>query len=77
MNIIEINDVTLTVDLGTWGHIHLLCDLAQLWLFASYKLDLGVDSNISDVEYLNNLKINNLLDLEIEGPVHFCMTFSV
>ena len=47
MNIIVINDVTLTVDLGTWGRIHLLCDLAQLWLFASYKLDLGVDSNIS------------------------------
>ena len=74
------NDRTLTVDLGTQGHMHLSHDLAQLWPFTSYKLDLGVDSNIFNVENLRNLRTNYLalmLDLGIEGQIHFCLTFPI
>ena len=41
--------VTLTVDLGTQGHTHSLYDLSYLRLNTSYRLDLGVDSNICKV----------------------------
>ena len=86
MNIIVINDVTLTVDLRTWGHIHLLCDLAQLWLFASYKLDLSVDSNISDVEsspssfILKRPSFHAQLGLDVPPemkPLHISLNISI
>ena len=46
------NHVTLTVDLGTQGHTHSLYDLSYLRLNTSYRLDLGIDSNICKVEDL-------------------------
>ena len=59
-NIFEVEDikyvkknyVTLTVDLGTQGHTYSLYDLSYLRLYTGYRLDLGVDSNIFEIEDL-------------------------
>ena len=72
--------MTLTVDLGTQGHIHPLYDLTSLRLYTCYRLDLGVDSNISNVKDLRKLRIIYLtlmFDLENEGQTHSCMTFRI
>ena len=74
------NHVTLTVDLGTQGHTHSLYDLSYLRLNTSYRLDLGVDSNICKVEDLKKPKISYLtlmFDLENLGQTLFCMTFHI
>ena len=74
------NYVTLTVDLGTKGHTHSLYDLSYLRLYTSYRLDLGVDSNICKVEDLKKLKTSHLtlmFDLENLGQTLFCMTFHI
>ena len=73
---VKINDVTLTFDLGTQGHTgltHLLYDLAPIWLFTSYKLDLGVNSNIFEVKDIKNVRINQVtltVDLGTQGHIH-------
>ena len=77
---VEKNHVTLTVDLETQGHTHSLYDLSYLRLYTSYRLDLGVDSNICKVEDLRKPKIshmNLMVDLENEGQTHLCMTFRI
>ena len=74
------NHVTLTVDLGTQGHTHSLYDLSYLRLNTSYRLDLGVDSNICKVEDLRKPKISHLtlmFDLENLGQTLFGMTFHI
>ena len=74
------NHVTLTVDLETQGHTHSLFDLSYLRLNTSYRLDLGVDSNIFKVEDLKKHKISHMtlmVDLENEGQTHLCMTFRI
>ena len=74
------NYVTLTVDLGTQGHTYSLYDLSYLRLYTGYRLDLGVDSNIFEVEDLRKPKISHLtlmVDLENKGQTHFCMTFRI
>ena len=77
---VEKKHVTLTVNLGTQGHTHLLYDLSYLRLYTGYILDLGVDSNICKVEDLRKPKISHLtlmFDLENEGQTHLCMTFRI
>ena len=72
--------MTLTVDLGIQGHTHSLYDLSYLRLYTGYRLDLGVDSNISKVEDLRKPKISNLtlmVDLKNKGQTHLCMTFRI
>ena len=72
--------MTLTVDLETQGHTHSLYDLSYLRLYTSYRLDLGVDSNICKVEDLKKPKISHMtlmVDLENEGQTHLCMTFRI
>ena len=57
-------------DFGTQGHTHSLYDLSQLRLYAYCRPDLGVDSNIYNVEDLRKPKISHLfliVDLENEG----------
>ena len=46
----------LTVDLETQGHTHSLYDLSYLRLYTCCRLDLGVDSNIFEVEDIKNVK---------------------
>ena len=80
LNMWKKNHVTLTVDLGTQGHTHSLYDLSYLRLNTSYRLDLGVDSNICKVEDLRKPKIFHLtlmFDLENLGQTLFCMTFHI
>ena len=77
---VEQNHVTLTVDLETQGHTHSLYDLSYLRLYAGYRLDLGVDSNICKVEDLRKPKISHMtlmVDLENEGQTQLCMTFRI
>ena len=77
---VEKNHVTLTVDLETQGHTHSLYDLSYLRLYTSYRLDLGVDPNISKVEDLRKSKISHMtlmVDIENEGQTHLCMTFRI
>ena len=72
--------MTLKVDLGTQGHTHSLYDRSYLQLYTGYRLDLGVDSDIFEVEDLRKLKISYLalmVDLENEGQTHLCMTFCI
>ena len=69
--------VTLTVDLETQGHTHSLYDLPYLRLYTSYRLDLGVDSNICKVDDLRKPKISHMtlmVDLENKGQTHLYMT---
>ena len=40
--------MTLTFDLENQGQTHLR-DLCYLWLYACYRLDLGIDFNIHEV----------------------------
>ena len=66
------------VDLGTQGHTYYLYDLFYIRLYAGYRLDLGVDSNICKVRNLGKPKISHLTSmvvLENEGQTHLCMTF--
>ena len=72
--------MTLTVDLGAQGHTHSLYDLSYLRLYTGYRLDLGVDSNISKVEDLRKPKISHMtsmVDLENKGQTHLYMTFRI
>ena len=72
--------MTLTVDLETQGHTHSLYDLSYLRLYTSYRLDLGVDSNIRKVENIRKRKISHMtlmVDFENEGQTHLCMTFRI
>ena len=74
------NHVILTVDFGTQGHTHSLYDLSYLRPYTSYRLDLGVDSDIFKVEDLRKPKISHLtlmFDLENLGQTLFCMTFHI
>ena len=44
------------------------------------RLDLGVDSNINNVEDLRKPKISHrtlMVNLENEGQTHLCMTFHI
>ena len=52
--------VTLSVDLETQGHTLFSYDLAYLRHYASYWLDLGVDSNIIKDRDLRKSILNNL-----------------
>ena len=66
--------VSQTFDLVTQGHTHLSYDLAYLRLYAYYWLDLGVDSNILNVEDLKKPKISHLtlmVDLDFQGQTIF------
>ena len=47
-------------DLETQGHTHFSYDLAYLRHYASYWLNLGVDSNIIKVRDLRKSILNNL-----------------
>ena len=60
-------------DLGTQGHTHFSYDLAYLRLCACYWLDLGVDSNIINVEELRKSKFGYLtltVDLDFQGQTN-------
>ena len=59
---------------------HSLYDLSYLRLYTGCRLDLGVGSNIYNVEDLKNLQISHLtlmIDLENEGQTHMYMTFRI
>ena len=67
---VEIVYVSLTFDLETQGHTHSSYDLAYLRQYASYWLDLGVDSNILKVRDLRKSISNHLtlmVDLDFQG----------
>ena len=64
----------LTFDLETQGHTHSSYDLAYLRHYASYWLDLGVDSNILKVRDLRKSILNYLtlmVDLDFQGQTNF------
>ena len=66
--------MTLTFDLETQGYTHFSHDLAYLRLYAGYWLDLGVDSNIFNVEDLRKSKIDHLtlkVNLYFQGQTSF------
>ena len=68
------------VDLGTLGHTQSLYNLSYLRLYTCYRLDLGFDSNMCQVEDLRKFKIRHLtlmVDLENKGQTHLCMTFCI
>ena len=70
----------MTADLETQGHTHSLYDLSYLRLYTSYRLDLGVVSNICKVGDLRKPKIRHMIlmvDLENEGQTHLCMTIRI
>ena len=61
-------------DLETQGHTHFSYDLAYLRHYASYWLDLGVDSNIIKDRNLRKSIPNNLtlmVDLDFQGQTNF------
>ena len=61
-------------DLETQGHTHFSNDLAYLRHYASYWLDLGVDSNIIKDRDLRKSILNNLTliaDLDFQGQTNF------
>ena len=61
-------------DLETQGHTHYSDDLAYLRQYASYWLDLGVDSNIITVRDLRKSIFNHLtlmVDLDFQGQTNF------
>ena len=70
-------------DLETQGHTHSSYDLAYLRQYASYWLDLGVDSNILKVRDLRKSIFNYLtlmVDLDFQGQTNFiqiCIIFKV
>ena len=70
-------------DLETQGHTHFSYDLAYLRHYASYWLDLGVDSNIIKNRDLRKSILNNLtliVDLDFQGQTNFfqiCLIFKV
>ena len=75
--------MTLTVDLGTQGHTYSLHDLSYLRLYAGYRLNLGVDSNIFEVEDFRKFILSYLtlmFDLDFQGQANFfqiCIIFKV
>ena len=70
-------------DLETQGHTHSSYDLAYLRQYASYWLDLGVDSNILKVRDLRKSIFNHLtlmVDLDFQGQTNFfqiCIIYKV
>ena len=61
-------------DLETQGHTHFSYDLAYLRHYASYWLNLGVDSNIIKVRNLRKSILNYLtlmVDLDFQGQTIF------
>ena len=55
-------------------------DLSYLQLYTGYRCDLGVDSNICNVDDLRKSKISHLtlmFHLENEGQTLVCMTFRI
>ena len=65
-------------DLETQGHTHFSYDLAYLRHYASYWLDLGVDSNIIKDRDLRKSILNNLtlmVDLDCQGQTNFFWIF--
>ena len=67
--------MSLTFDFETQGHTHSSYDLAYLRQYASYKLDLGADSNILTVRNLWK-SICNLLTLMVDGDFQGQTNFS-
>ena len=67
-------------DLETQGHTHFPYDLAYLRHYASYWLDLGVDSNIIKDRDLKKSILNNLtlmVDLYFQGQTNFFLNFLI
>ena len=70
-------------DLETQGHPHFSYDLAYLRHYASYWLDLGVDSNIIKGMDFKKSILNNLtfiVDLDFQSQTNFfqvCLIFKV
>ena len=61
-------------DLETQGHTHFSYDLAYIRHYASYWLDLGVDSNIIKDRDLRKSILNKLTliaDLDFQGQTTF------
>ena len=66
--------MTLSVDLAIQGHALFSCDLAYLRLYACYLLDLGVESNILEVENLRKSIFGYLtlmFDLDVQSQITF------